>query len=123
MTARVHGSCHCGAQRFTAPAPESVTHCNCSTCTKRGTLAAYYAPGEVELALTLESLAAYQWGDRMMTFHHCTTCGCAVFADSDTWTTDEGEERPARITLNARLFDDLDLETVPVREVDGRNGW
>ena len=123
MTARVHGSCHCGAQRFTAPAPESVTHGNCSTCTKRGTLAAYYAPGEVELALTLESLAAYQWGDRMMTFHHCTTCGCAVFADSDAWTTDEGEERPARITLNARLFDDLDLETVPVREVDGRNGW
>ena len=52
------------------------THCNCSSCTKRGTLAAYYAPGEVELGLTPESLAAYQWGDRMMTFHHCTTCGC-----------------------------------------------
>ena len=78
MTARVHGSCHCGAQRFTAPAPESVTHCNCSTCTKRGTLAAYYAPGEVELTLTPESLGAYQWGDRMMTFHHCTTCGCST---------------------------------------------
>jgi len=123
VTGQVRGSCHCGAQRFAAPAPEMVTHCNCSTCTKRGTLAAYYAPGEVELTLTPETLAAYQWGDRMMTFHHCTTCGSAVFAEADAWTTDEGEARPARIVLNARLFDDFDLDAVPVRHVDGRNGW
>ncbi len=123
MTARLTGSCHCGAQKFAAPAPETVTECNCSTCTKRGTVAAYYAPGEVEFALTPESLAAYQWGDRMMTFHHCTRCGSAVFAESDAWTTDQGERRPARITLNARLFDDVDLEAIPVRRVDGRHGW
>lgn len=123
MSARLKGSCHCGAQRFTAPAPETVTECNCSTCTKRGTVAAYYAPGEVGFDLTPESLAAYQWGDRMMTFHHCTVCGSAVFAESDAWTTDAGERRPARITLNARLFDDFDLDAVPVRRVDGRHGW
>jgi hypothetical protein len=86
-------------------------------------LAAYYAPDEVEFSLTPETLVDYQWGDRMMTFHHCTTCGCAVFADSAAWTTDEGEARPARITLNARLIDDFDLEGVSVRHVDGRNGW
>ncbi|HYC69527.1 GFA family protein [Brevundimonas sp.] len=123
MTAPVQGSCHCGAQRFAAPPPAEVTHCNCSTCSKRGTVAAYYAPGEVEFSLSRETLASYQWGDRMMTFHHCVTCGCAVFAESDAWTTDGGEARPARITLNARLFDDFDLEAVPVRRVDGRNGW
>lgn len=123
MTVRVSGSCHCGAQRFTAPAPGTVTACNCSTCTKRGTLAAYYAPGDVEFDLTPERLAAYQWGDRMMTFHHCTVCGSAVHAESDAWTTEEGEERPARVTLNARLFDDFDLESVPVRRVNGREEW
>ena len=123
MTTRIRGSCLCGAQQFAAPTPETVTHCNCSSCTKRGTLAAYYAPGEVALDLTPETLAAYQWGDRMMTFHHCTTCGCAVFAESGAWTTDEGEDRPARITVNARLFDDFDPGAVPVRTIDGRNGW
>ena len=123
MISRTRGSCHCGAQRFTAPAPESVTECNCSTCTKRGTLAAYYAPGEVEFDLTPESLAVYQWGDRMMTFHHCIVCGSAVYADSDAWTTAEGEDRPARVTLNARLFDEFDLEAVPVRRVNRRDGW
>lgn len=123
MTARVRGSCHCGAQRFAAPAPETVTACNCSTCTKRGTLAAYYAPGEVAFDLTPETLADYQWGDRMMAFHHCVVCGSAVFAEADAWTTDAGEDRPARIVLNARLFDDFDLDAVPVRHVDGRRGW
>lgn len=123
MTGRVRGSCHCGAQRFAAPAPAEVTQCNCSTCAKHGTVAAYYAPGEVEFGLTPDRLAAYQWGDRMMTFHHCATCGCSVFAESGAWTTGEGEARPARITLNARLFDDFDLDAVPIRHVDGRNDW
>jgi len=118
----IHGSCHCGAQRFNAPAPDEVTRCTCSTCTKRGTLAAYYAPAAVRLDLTPEQLTAYQWGDRMMTFHLCTTCGCAVFDEAPAWTTDAGEDRPARLVLNARLFDDLDLAGAPVRLVDGRDG-
>ena len=124
MTARaLKGRCHCGAQRCVAPAPESVTDCTCTTCTKRGTLAAYYAPGAVELTLTPDALTAYEWGDRMMTFFHCATCGCAVYADAPAWTTDEGEARPARVVLNARLFGGLDLGTVPARHVDGRNDW
>ncbi|KQY80471.1 GFA family protein [Brevundimonas sp. Root1423] len=121
MTARLQGGCHCGAQRFSAPAPESVTQCNCSICSKRGTLAAYYAPEQVELSLSPEVLGAYQWGDRMMTFHHCMACGCGAFDETPAWTTDEGEARPARIILNARLFDELDLAAVPVRIVNGRN--
>ena len=123
MSAPLHGSCHCGAQRFTAPPPETVTQCTCSICTKRGALSAYYAPEAVTLALTPEALTAYEWGDRMMTFYHCAVCGCPVYSDSDAWTRDDGERMPARITLNARLFEALDLDAVPVRHVDGRNDW
>ncbi len=119
----LRGACHCGAQRFSAPAPETVTRCNCSICSKRGALAAYYAPEAVELSLTPDRLAAYRWGDRMMTYHHCTACGCGVFDEVPAWTTDAGEDRPARVILNARLFDDLDLAAVPVRHVDGRSAW
>lgn len=86
-------------------------------------LSAYYAPQEVELSLTPDSLIAYQWGDRMMTFHHCAVCGCGVFDEAPAWTTDEGEDRPERLVLNARLFDDFDLDAIPVRHVDGRNDW
>ncbi|MEH6698785.1 MAG: GFA family protein [Brevundimonas sp.] len=124
MTAKaLQGRCHCGAHRFTATAPEIVTDCTCTTCTKRGTLAAYYAPGTVQLDLTSNALTPYEWGDRMMTFFHCATCGCALYAEAPAWTTETGEARPARIALNARLFEGLDLTAVPVRHVDGRNDW
>ncbi len=116
----VAGSCHCGAHRFTAPAPDSVTVCNCSICSKRGAVSAYYAPGAVTLETRPDALDAYQWGDRMMTFHHCAVCGCPVFSDAPEWTDEAGTVHPRRITLNARLFDDFDLDAVPVRRVDGR---
>lgn len=54
---------------------------------------------------------------------HCATCGCAVHADAPASTTDAGEARPARLVLNARLFEGLDLAAVTVRHVDGRNDW
>lgn len=117
----LQGACHCGAQRFSAPAPASLTDCNCSSCSKRGTLAAYYDPGEVALDLTPELLGDYEWGDRMMTFHHCQACGCPVYSDAPAWTREDGQAMPARIILNARLFDDFDLASVPVRKIDGRS--
>ena len=111
----LRGSCHCGAQRFAAPAPETVTDCTCTTCTKRGTLAAYFTPGTVQLDLTPGGLTPYQWGDRMMTFYHCATCGCAVHAEAPAWTTADGEARPARVVLNARLFLSLIHISEPTR--------
>ncbi len=116
----IAGSCHCGAPCFTAPTPDSVTVCNCSICSKRGVVSAYYAPEAVTLDTRPEILTAYQWGDRMMTFHHCAVCSCPVFSESAQWTDDNGTVHPPRITLNARLFDNFDLDAVPVRRVDGR---
>ena len=52
------GSCHCGAQAFEAPPPDSVTRCTCSICSKRGSLAAFYAPEAVVLSLPPERLTA-----------------------------------------------------------------
>lgn len=73
--------------------------------------------------LTPDALTAYEWGDRMMTFFHCASCGCAVYAEAPAWTTDVGEARPARVVLNARLFEGIDLASVPLVHVDGRNDW
>ena len=118
---RLRGACHCGAQRFSAPAPETVAECNCSICTKRGGLWAYYDPAEVSLETTPDRLGDYEWGDRMITFHHCQACGCSVFNDVPAWTRDDGAQMPARIILNARLFEDFDLSSAPLRHIDGRS--
>ena len=119
MSVPARGSCHCGVHRFEAETPQTVTRCNCSICSKRGALSAYYKPGDVVLDVQRDALVAYQWGDRLMTFFHCAVCGCPIYSEQPDLEF-QGRAYPARMTLNARLFDDLDLSSVIVLDVDNR---
>jgi hypothetical protein len=118
------GSCHCGATRFevTRP-PAEVAECNCSICTKRGALWAYYQPEEFRLVSNPADVATYRWGDRMMDLNFCPTCGCATFNEGPSWAADgvtiDFERR--KYGVNARLFDAFDLAAVPVRQINGRD--
>ena len=93
----VTGSCHCGKVRIEAPgAPEWLGSCNCSFCTKVGSLMAYYPDdGSVRVEGPTEP---YIWGDRMIGLHHCPTCGC--FTD---WRS-LGESY-GKVGINARQLD------------------
>lgn len=119
------GQCHCGAQRFTvATPPETVTACNCSICSRRGALWAYYPSEAVTLETDAGTLDAYQWGDRTMTFFHCRTCGCSVYNENPGRADDGPDPVRRRVTINARLLDEgVDLDAIPVRRLDGRNDW
>ncbi len=111
-------SCHCGAVRFEiAERPETVTDCNCSICRRLGGLWAYYRKDQVRIIAAPDATSAYVWGDRMLEFHHCQTCGCATHGVS----TEKGD--PDRITINARLFDPADLVGMPIRKFDGAESW
>ena len=97
------GSCHCGAVKITLPyAPGDnpdrpfVVSCNCSFCRKSGSLLAYY-PDDGSVRIEGETVA-YIWGDRMISQHHCPTCGC--FTD---WRS-TGESH-GKVGVNARLLD------------------
>ena len=93
----VSGSCHCGTVRIEVPsAPEWIGSCNCSFCRKIGSLMAYY-PDDGGVKVEGET-AAYIWGDRMISQHHCPVCGC--FTD---WRS-TGESY-GRVGINARLLD------------------
>ena len=62
----LRGACHCGAVRFeVSRAPDQVTSCNCSNCTKRGGLWAYYSPEEFTL-ISDEGQSTYLWNDRVV---------------------------------------------------------
>ena len=95
----IKAKCHCGAVRIEMDAaPETVTACNCSMCAKLGTLWAHYRPDQVRIEAGPDTIGDYVWGDRMLTFHHCRTCGCATH-----WSpTDPGVDRMA---VNARLVE------------------
>ena len=91
------GSCHCGGVTIEVPsAPGWLGRCNCSFCRKIGSLMAYY-PDDGAVRVEGET-AAYIWGDKMISLHHCPVCGC--FTD---WRS-TGESY-GRVGVNARLID------------------
>ena len=63
----------------------------------------------------------YRWSSRMVAFRHCPVCGCSTWNETFDWST--GEAGAPMISVNARLFDDFDLDGVPVNVIDGRNLW
>ena len=109
----ITGSCHCGAVRITvAEAPVIVTSCNCSICRRLGTLWAYYSPSQVTVTHAPGATDAYSWDDKSIAFRRCAICGCI------THWQDIRSEPEDRMGVNARLLD-IDLETVPVKFLDG----
>jgi hypothetical protein len=104
-------------------APADVTHCTCSFCSKRGALWAYYKPEQFRLLTSEENSATYQWQTRTVEHHHCANCGCGTFTVSPDFSTGKPDFEHPKVGVNARLFDDFDLDAVPVQVIDGRNLW
>jgi hypothetical protein len=126
------GSCFCKATKFAVPVPpEKVTRCTCTFCTKRGALWVYYLPEEVEISVTGKATWEAAGGAK---HNFCAACGCTTYSESPSWEAPEGADptdyssfKPnfdkIKISVNARLFDDFDLEAVEVEVVDGKNLW
>jgi len=115
MSERVSGQCHCGAVQLSAPPPEYITECNCTLCTKLGTMW-FYHPGDV-VTVAGETIP-YVRTDLSETFlatHHCPGCGCTTHWVALNAAPD------ARMGLNVRLFEDDVLEGVERRHCDGRS--
>ena len=111
----IEAACHCGAVRLTAPEPTEVTECNCSICRRLGARWAYYTKSEVTLPKA-GTTQPYVWGERMLAFHRCTSCGCATH-----WQSLDGAQ--PRMAINALMMDDLDWSGVKVRQFDGAGTW
>lgn len=104
----IEASCHCGAVRFTVEAtPADVNDCNCSICRRYGTLWAYYPPPQVRFAAENGPTDVHIWGDRMIEFHRCRTCGCVTH-----WAPVDRTYQ--RMGVNARLMPPEVLAAIPV---------
>ncbi len=117
-------SCHCGATQMTVEAaPTEVSRCTCSFCSKRGALWAYYQPDQFKLTTARDRVSTYQWRSFTVQHHHCAICGCGTYSESPDWSKGEPDFNNLRIGVNARLFDDFDLDGAPVKVMDGKNQW
>ncbi len=110
--------CHCGAVQVEVPRrPRSLTNCNCSICRRYGTLWAYYKSAEVRITGAPGATTEYIWGDKMLRFVRCASCGCVTH-----WERIVPKEGSST-GVNARNFDPTALGDVRIRLLDGASTW
>ncbi len=110
------GGCHCGAVRYRVTTKlDGALTCNCSICSKTGTMLTFVPAAQLELLSGGDALTDYQFGKR--TIHHlfCSRCGVRSFARGKM---PDGTEMAA---VNVRCLDDVDLAALPIRQHDGKS--
>jgi hypothetical protein len=110
------GGCHCGAVRYRVTlALERAMSCNCSICSKTGTLLAFAPRDQFQLTSGDDALQDYQWGKKRIHHLFCRRCGIRSFARG---SDPSGREM---VAVNLRTLDDVDLAAVPVGSFDGKS--
>jgi hypothetical protein len=112
------GGCHCGAIAFTLEAKDAITEvlaCNCSICTKRGALLAFFPRAALQLTTPESAMATYQFNKHVIAHHFCTVCGCAPFAEAKA---PDGAEMAA---VNVRCLEGIDIDGLKQNKFDGRS--
>lgn len=127
-------SCHCGATKIEAKGlPAEIKECNCTYCHRTGAVWGYYAPEDLKVTA---SDADRDYAPSGMNHHHfCGKCGGNTHGFSPDWASmyeNDGSLKPGMspgvperqlAAINLRMVDDLDLTTLTVIKVDGRNSW
>jgi hypothetical protein len=108
------GSCHCGQVVFEVEGElEQLTDCNCSICSRLGSLH-WFVPREKLHLLTPEAdLASYAFGEQTIQHRFCPTCGIHPFGEG----VDPKGNRIAAI--NTRCLEEVDLSALPVNHYNG----
>jgi hypothetical protein len=109
------GSCHCGKVAFEAEGEiGEVTACNCSMCSRKGTLM-WFVPRQKLRLLTPESdLSTYLFNKHAIRHRFCASCGIHPFGEA---TDPKGNKMAA---VNARCLEGVDLDALAVKKFNGR---
>jgi hypothetical protein len=110
------GSCHCGQVSFEVEGEiDGALACNCSMCSRRGSLLWFVARDRLQLRTAEESAGTYTFNKHSIKHRFCPTCGIHAYGEA----MDPKGNRVAAI--NVRCLDAVDLAAVPVRNFDGRS--
>ncbi|WP_313082116.1 GFA family protein [Pulveribacter sp.] len=111
-----HGSCHCGQIAFEVEgdAIAQAMACNCSICSRKGSLL-WFVPRE-RLALRTDAarMATYTFHKHVIQHHFCPTCGIHPFGEGP------GPDGRTMAAVNVRCLDGVDLDTLHIEHYDGR---
>lgn len=110
------GSCHCGRVAFEVEGDlNGAMACNCSMCSRKGSLLWFVARDKLRLMTSEADLGAYTFNKRAIQHRFCNTCGIHPYGEG----ADPNGNRMAAI--NIRCLEGIDLESVPVQKFDGKS--
>jgi hypothetical protein len=110
------GGCHCGNVRYDVKMDlGEVMECNCSICSKTGSLLAFTGEDQFELKSGKEQLHDYQFAAKNIHHFFCEKCGIRSFARG------KGPDGKPMVAINVRCLEDVDLGALKVKSFDGRS--
>jgi len=110
------GGCHCGKVRYEVTTDlGKVISCNCSICSKKGTLLNFVGAEQFKLLSGEDSLTDYQFNKHIIHHLFCSTCGIPSFARGT------GPKGQKMVAINARCLDDLDVSSLELTQFDGKS--
>lgn len=113
---RYEGGCHCGAVRYSVEVDlANPITCNCSYCSKRGSILAFAPAGNFALEKGESSLTEYRFNTKRIAHLFCSTCGMQSFGRG---AMPDGTEM---VAVNVRCLDGVDPNTLTTQEFDGRS--
>ena len=112
---KYRGSCHCGKVTIEVEGESTgAVSCNCSICSKRGSLL-WFAPRDSVQVTGESELTTYTFNKHVIKHRFCKTCGILPFGEG----VDPKGNRTAAI--NIRCLDDFDFTQVPLHHHDGKS--
>lgn len=110
------GSCHCGRTRFEVQGEIGVViECNCSHCSRKGTLWWFVPRQAMQLRTPESELSTYLFNKHVIQHRFCPTCGCEPFG---LGTDPSGNPTAA---INARCLEDVEVGKLKRMAYDGRS--
>lgn len=113
---KLAGSCHCGKVKFEAVMVlEKAISCNCSICSKRGSLLDFIPESQFTLISGAENLTDYQFNKKVIHHMFCSTCGILPFGKGSM------PDGTKMIAVNVRCLDNFDINTLNIQMVNGKD--
>lgn len=110
------GSCHCGKIAFTVEGEiKSALACNCSICSRKGTLLWFVPAAQVDLLTPRESITTYTFNKHIIKHQFCGVCGVQPFGEAN-----DPQGNPT-FAINIRCIEDIDPLAFPVHHYDGKS--
>ena len=108
------GGCHCGGIKFEVEGDfREVLQCNCSICTKKGSLLGFTPQEKLKMLTPKERISTYTFNKHIIKHHFCPTCGIHPLA--------EARDRSGKpmAAINVRCLEGIDLDSLKIQPFDG----